>query len=345
MIKLVKGDLLKADVEALVNTVNTVGVMGKGIALQFKKAFPENFKAYKKACDAKLVKLGKMFLFERRGLFNPKYIFNFPTKRHWKDSAKIEDIESGLKDLVGQIERLKIQSIVVPPLGCGQGGLNWAEVYPLIEKAFENLDVNICIYPPLGSPKPDTMVDRTSRPKMTAGRAAVIGLMGRYRVLGYPMSLLEIHKLAYFLQESGQPLKLHFKKHLYGPYADELRHVLNRLEGHFTQGFGDGKNKPDTPIELLPNAIKEAEKFLEKHPATQKRLKRVTDLIEGFETPYGMELLSTVHWVVKKSSKNLKKGIESVIANVYQWNERKRQIIKNDHIEIAWNQLEQQKWI
>jgi O-acetyl-ADP-ribose deacetylase (regulator of RNase III) len=140
MIELKTGNLLSENAEALVNTVNCVGIMGKGIALQFKRAYPENFRQYEKACKAGVVQPGHMFIFPTSNLSNPKYIINFPTKRHWRNKSKIEDIQSGLITLVEQVKLLGITSIAIPPLGCGNGGLNWADVKPLIESAFSQLD-------------------------------------------------------------------------------------------------------------------------------------------------------------------------------------------------------------
>ncbi|MBZ0258634.1 macro domain-containing protein, partial [bacterium] len=128
MIEFATGNLLKADAEALVNTVNCVGFMGKGIALQFKQAFPENFKSYERACKKGEVKIGEIFVHDQHSMINPKYIFNFPTKNHWKGKSKIEDIKSGLDSLVKNIKRFGIKSIAIPPLGCGLGGLEWNEV-------------------------------------------------------------------------------------------------------------------------------------------------------------------------------------------------------------------------
>jgi len=150
MIELVQGNILEADVDAMVNPVNTVGVMGKGLAMQFKKAFPANFKAYKKACALKSVQLGKMFMCDQSQLLRPLYIINFPTKRHWKDWSKLEDIEMGLVDLVSLVKKLSIESIAVPPLGCGLGGLAWSTVRPLIAAAFEEVPrVRVLLYEPL----------------------------------------------------------------------------------------------------------------------------------------------------------------------------------------------------
>src|SRR5712692_2790483 len=143
MIYKAEGDLLGTDAEALVNTVNTVGVMGKGIALQFKQAFPDNYSAYEAACKREEVQLGKMFVF-RRGTTNPRIIINFPTKKHWKGKSKIEDIQSGLKALIEVVKKERIQSIAVPPLGCGNGGLDWTDVKPIIEQAFSKMpDVKV----------------------------------------------------------------------------------------------------------------------------------------------------------------------------------------------------------
>ena len=147
MIEYKQGDLFRAEAEAIVNTVNCVGVMGRGIALQFKKAFPQNFKAYANACKNEEVQPGRMFVFETGQLTYPHYIINFPTKRHWRDASRMQNIDSGLQALVETIGRYEIRSIAIPPLGSGLGGLNWAEVKPRIEAALQPLtDVRIVIY-------------------------------------------------------------------------------------------------------------------------------------------------------------------------------------------------------
>lgn len=349
MIERVEGNILEAEVEALVNTVNTVGVMGKGIALQFKKAFPVMFEDYERACEEGKVSLGRMHVFDRGDMFNPKYIINFPTKKHWKGKSKIADIQAGLEDLVQVVKRLGIQSIAVPPLGCGHGGLNWADVQPLIVEAFQELpDVLVLIYQPSGAPAPEKIVNRTKRPAMTLSRATVLRVLSQYRVLGNPLTLLEVHKLLYFLQCAGEKLQLRFTKEDYGPYADNIRHVLHRFEGHFTEGFGDGRNSPSTPIKLFPEALQEAEQFLTNHdaegPDTVKRLDRVTQLIEGFESPYGMELLASVHWLASHPEEQAT-DLDSVKRAMFDWNERKRQIMKQDHIRVAWERLKEKGWL
>ncbi len=203
MISFKKGNLLEDESEALVNTVNCVGVMGKGIALQFKKAFPDNFKEYKKACDKKKVVPGKMFIFKHKDMFSYKWIINFPTKRHWKGKSKIEDIDSGLKDLVRQVKKINIESIAIPPLGSGLGCLDWEVVKSKIVSAFgKDEDIQINIYEPIGSPSSKKMPIRTKKPNMTRGRALLLKLLQIYSYQGYEHSKLEVQKLAYLLQES-----------------------------------------------------------------------------------------------------------------------------------------------
>lgn len=349
MIEIAHGNLLEADVEALVNTVNTVGVMGKGIALQFKKAFPENYNLYKRACDAGQVEPGKVFITELHELSGHRFIINFPTKRHWKGKSKIEDIEAGLSALVTEIHRRGIKSVALPPLGCGNGGLRWADVFPKIERAFAQIpDIRVLVFEPNGAPAPKRIINRTERPKMTPGRAAVLCLMRRYLVPGYVyrLSMLEIQKLAYFMQAAGQELRLKFEKGPYGPYADNLRKVLETIDGHFIEGYGDGvgTNSPETPITLFPDAAKEAEEFVHDNSDVQKRFRRVEELIEGFETPYGMELLSSVHWVTVYREPQGYINSVSVIKSVQNWNDRKRKLMQGRHIEIAFDRLNALGW-
>lgn len=234
MIDIAKGNILEADAEALVNTVNCEGFMGKGIALQFKHALPENFKAYESACHAGQVVPGRMFVFDNGRLINPRYAINFPTKRHWRGKSRITDIQSGLKALIADVRKLGLRSIAVPPLGCGLGGLDWREVRPLIEKAFSELpDVHVLLYEPVGTPDAKAMPVRTKRPHLTSARALFIRLMDAYAALEYSRTLLEVQKLAYFLQEAGEPLRLKYEAGHYGPYATNLNKVLEMMEGPY----------------------------------------------------------------------------------------------------------------
>ena len=325
MIEYKTGDILAEDVEALVNTVNCVGVMGRGVALQFKSAFPENFEAYADACKRDEVQPGRMFVFETRQLAFPSYIINFPTKRHWRGKSRLEDIEAGLEALVREIRDRNIRSIALPPLGSGLGGLKWTEIRPRIEAALRELDeVEVVVFEPGGVPVDGRANRSTAVPKMTAGRAALVGLMHRYvgGLLDPFVTLLEVHKLMYFMQEAGEPLRLKFEKGPYGPYAENLRHVLLAVEGHLVSGYDDGSDEPGKELELVPGAFADAHAFLEGHPDTLSRFDRVAELIEGFESSFGLELLATVHWVADEhpSAKE-----EEIIGYTYAWGPRKRQ--------------------
>lgn len=340
-----QGDLLRQDdVDAIVNTVNCVGVMGKGIALQFKNKWPANYSAYEAACKARQVRPGAMFVFDSGGLIKPNFIINFPTKDHWRGKSRIEFIREGLVDLVAQVKRLGIRSIAIPPLGCGNGGLAWDEVRPLIEQAFGVLeDVEIRLFEPVGAPDPKSMVVRTSRPKMTSGRAAILKVLDTYRSLEYGLSRIEVQKLAYFLQEAGESLKLSFVKNQYGPYSDQLRHALNHMEGHFIRGLGDGVVEAE--IEPLEEALAEAEQFVvdSGHANLTQHVERVANLIEGFQSPYGMELLATVHWVATREPNA--HSLDQAISAVHAWNERKAKIMQPAHVCAAWSRLEAQGWL
>jgi O-acetyl-ADP-ribose deacetylase (regulator of RNase III) len=308
MIRILQGDLLKQDVDAIVNTVNCVGVMGKGIALQFKNKWPKNYEMYAAACKEGKVKPGHMLIYDAGGLVKPHYIINFPTKQHWKGKSKLEFIRDGLVDLVRQIERLNIQSIAIPPLGCGNGGLDWTVVRPIIEATFAQLpDVDVRLFEPTGTPEPKSMEVRTKKPHMTPGRAAILKVLETYRALNYGLSRLEIQKLAYFLQEAGEPLNLKFENHKFGPYSDTLRHALNNMEGHYLRGA------------------------------------RVERLIDGFQSPYGMELLASVHWVATQYPSA--GSVDAVVAAVGQWNDRKKLVLQRNHLISAWQRLTDEGWI
>lgn len=335
------GNLLQSDAEALVNTVNCVGVMGKGIALQFKQAFPANFSAYQKACKAGVVQPGKLLVVDTGNMINPRWIINFPTKTHWRAPSHISYIEQGLADLVRVIREFHIQSIALPPLGCGNGGLDWQQVQPLIEAALGDLpDVDVLVYPPQPAPDADSMPVATQPPHMTRARALFIKLIEQYCLPGYRLSLLEIQKLSYFLQVAGEPLQLDFKAHFYGPYAENLNHVLQRIEGHFIRGYGD--RSKDAEIHLQPDAVAMADDFLQGDADAGQRLARIKDLIEGFETPYGMELLATVHWVQRESPSA---DDADIVRKVHQWSRRKQALMRDTHILKALSRLRANGWI
>ncbi|QBG87171.1 Appr-1-p processing protein [Xanthomonas oryzae] len=306
MITFTQGNLLQARVEALVNTVNTVGVMGKGIALMFKERFNENFLRYAAACKAKQVRTGKMFVTEANELNGPRWIINFPTKQHWRGDSRIEWIAEGLQDLRFFLIENNVKSIAIPPLGAGNGGLDWADVRPLIEESLTGLDTKILVFEPIS--KYQNVAKRSGVEKLTPARALIAELVRRYWVLGMECSLLEIQKLAWFLERNieraGLPtMDLRFAPHKYGPYADRLRHLLNGLDGsylHCDKRIGDAD-----PLDVI--WFDDARKsFLQAYLKSEAKeyapvLEATAALIDGFESPFGMELLATIDWLIAQA--------------------------------------------
>ncbi|MGB3293154.1 MAG: macro domain-containing protein [Phormidesmis sp.] len=345
MLKLKRGNLLEEKTEALVNTVNCMGVMGRGVALQFKRAFPENFKQYHKACKNGEVQPGSMFTVATDSLLNPRYIINFPTKRHWRQKSCLEDIQTGLLALVQEVQTLGIRSIAIPPLGCGNGGLVWSAVKPLIVQAFEPLpEIEVVLFEPAGAPAASEMTVATSKPEMTAARATLIRVLELYGLSGYRTSRIEIQKLAYFLKAAGEPAlqKLEYQRFHYGPYAHDLNHALQRMEGHYLQGYGDGSDRAQ--IKILPAGHTAALDFLAQEQQAEQYLTQVSQLIEGFETPYGMEMLATLHWVAQEDPQAAQ-DTQVAIARVQEWSDRKKNLFKPRHLEIAWDHLKATGWL
>lgn len=339
MVQYKQGDLLQAPVEALVNTVNTVGVMGKGVALQFKRAYPENYRAYEAACRKAQVQIGRIFVFDRGPLSRPRYILNFPTKKHWRQPSRLEYVREGLADLVRQVAELGIRSLALPPLGVGNGGLDWAVVRPLIEEAFAGLpEVEVWVFEPQPGFQAD-LAPASSKPHLTPARAALLKLFALYSALGEPVGRLEAQKLAYFLQEAAMPLKLNFVKQQYGPYAENLNPVLQRLEGYYLRGYGD-RNTPSA-MQLAPGALDEAVAFLADHPEADEAVSRAAELIEGFDSPYGLELLATVHWAFTREGAQ---DWASLLKVVRAWSPRKERF-PEAHLRVAAEHLAQKGWL
>jgi O-acetyl-ADP-ribose deacetylase (regulator of RNase III) len=334
------GNLLTQDVDALVNTVNTEGIMGKGIALQFKKAWPAMFKDYEAACKRGDVTLGRMHVWETGSLTGPRYIINFPTKGHWRARSKLVDIETGLRDLTRVIRELGITSIAIPPLGCGNGGLDWREVEPRMRRALEPFAdaVDVRIFAPMGAPSAAEQPSSESAPKLTPARAALLALMREYeRVSFEPPTLVEVQKLAYFLQVNGEALRLAFSPAVYGPYADSLRKSLRAMEGHFITGFGDGSMPiaKAEPIRVKTEIYEGLDRYIAEHPATAARIDSVLSEIEGFESTYGLELLATVHWVMTHDATAMADS-GAAHEEVRRWNQRKSSLFTQSHVESAW---------
>ena len=352
MMTFLQGNLLDAPAEALVNTVNTVGVMGKGIALMFKEAFPENFRAYEAAVKRNEVRIGHMFVTENRALNGPKWLINFPTKKHWRHPSRLEWIVDGLSDLRSVIQERKIQSIALPPLGCGNGGLEWTEVRPEIERALGNLQkVNILVFEPTA--KYQNVAKRNGVTKLTPARALLGEMIRRYWVLGIECTYLEVQKLGWFLERTIQELgvnddlNLQFKADKYGPYSDRLRHLLDALDGsylHCDKRLSDAS--PTDTIWFGQERRPFMEAYLKQESSAPLRLVLdcTAERIDGFESPLGMELLSTVDWLIQCESceptlSGIREGLRRWPAGP-QAAERKLRLFDDRLLRIALDRLE-----
>ena len=350
MIKFTQGNLLKADAEALVNTVNTVGVMGKGIALMFRERFNENYKLYAAACKNKLVKTGHMFVTTPSELDGPKWIINFPTKGHWRGASRLEWIVQGLQDLRRFLIENKVRSVALPPLGSGNGGLKWETVRQEVIRALDDLDVEILVYEPTSEYQ--NVVMRSGVEKLTPARALIAELVRRYWVLGMECSLLEIQKLAWFLERTierdlptDNPLNLQFVAHKYGPYANRLDHLLNSLDGsylHCEKRISDA-----SPLDVIwfDDSRKDFVQAYLRSEAKQylHALEDTAALIDGFESPFGMELLATVDWLLNREGAN--PTVDSIRNGLSHWPagaaDRKSRLFNDHVIGIALQRLVQ----
>ena len=352
MIIFTQGNLLEAKVEALVNTVNTVGVMGKGIALMFKERFAENYRLYAAACKAKQVETGKMFVTPVQELDGPRWIVNFPTKRHWKAPSKMEWVVEGLADLRAFILDNHIKSIAVPPLGAGNGGLEWIAVREQIEAALGDLEAEILVFAPTSHYQ--NVAKRTGAEKLTPARALIAELVRRYWVLGMECSFLEVQKLAWFLERGierfspvDNPLNLQFVAHKYGPYANRLEHLLNNLDGSYLHA--EKRISDSTPLDVIW-FDDERKAFLQTYLKTEAKpyleaLERTAELIDGFESPFGMELLATVDWLIAKD--HVDATVPAVRQALRQWSgglgaaARKDRLFDDRALAIALERLAQ----
>jgi O-acetyl-ADP-ribose deacetylase (regulator of RNase III) len=337
-----KGNLLTANTQALVNTVNTVGVMGKGIALQFKDTFAENYRIYAAACKRKDFHVGDLLVVKENTMDGEKIIINFPTKTEWFLKSKYEYIEKGLEKLAEVIKEYQITSIAIPPLGCGNGGLKWEKVKPMIEKYLGHLtDVDIQVFEPNEAVKQLLKKqDAIKDVKLTPARAMLLYAMYYYDSLGENTSLFVANKLAYFLQRLGETSfnKLKFQAHHYGPYSVGVEHVLHSLNGKYLKGLEQMNAKAFEPLELQYDKLQEVKDYVKKEFSSEQkaRLANLVKLINGFESTLSLEILATVDFVKKENP-----GIdhEGVIEKIYAWSNRKRKLFQLKYIDIATQHL------
>lgn len=349
MIVLQSGNLLDADAEALVNTVNTVGVMGKGIALQFKERYRENYLLYKEACKRNEVQIGKMFCVPITGAeSNPKWIINFPTKKDFKHPSRLSYIEEGLQDLVRVIQENQIKTIAIPPLGAGNGKLNWEEVKPLIYQYLDFLeDVVIYLYEPNDTiyQELNSSAQVKALPNLTSVRMMVLLAIDQYSVQDFLCTKVEIQKLVYFLQRLGEVFpRIVFMPHYYGPYAPQLDHMLQDLDGTYLEGNSFKEAKAFDSIALKQNRLSDLRAKAENSLTAEEknRLGLLGELIHRYETPLGLELLATVDWVLVHYPE-VRNDLSAIVRKVHQWEknpERKQALMPIDYIDGAYQVLQ-----
>lgn len=332
--------MLEADTEALVNTVNTVGVMGKGIALQFKERFPMNFKIYANACKKGEMQVGKMLVVQENTMNGEKLIINFPTKTEWFKKSQYSFIEDGLKDLAKVIEQYNIKSIAIPPLGCGNGGLKWEKVKPMMDKYLGNLaNITIQIYEPNDAVKKILQKEAVKKEVgLTAARAMLLYALFKYEKLGEVATIFSANKLAYFLQKSGEPMRLQFVPYKYGPYAQAVEKVLYALNGKYLTGMEQMTARAFEPLQLNYKMYDEVEKYINTNLNLdqKQRLESVFSIIDGFETTLSLEILSSTHFLI---SENPKLTEDQLFEKIQDWNERKKNLVTKEYINIAVEHL------
>ena len=328
MLQYITGNLLDSNAQALVNTVNTVGIMGKGIALQFKNLFPNNYKVYAKACKEKTFYIGQLLVTEEESLLaGKKTIINFPTKTDWRKPSEYNFIETGLKELIKVIKEKKIKSIAIPPLGAGNGGLDWNKVKPLIESHLSNIDCEIFIY------EPNYVVQevlKKERVKLTPARAMLLAVLFDLVKSGEFVSEFAAEKVAYFLQRFGSKeiFKLEFLPNFYGPYSGKVKHVLYYLNGSYINGYSSKDKKPFEEIGLMMDAEKDVIAYLNEseHTDYNKVVDKTKSFLTGFYSSFGLELLSTIDFIIIEKKA---KSIDEITKYLESWSDRKKTMFNN----------------
>ena len=326
MVKFTNGNVLDADVEALVNTVNTIGVMGKGIALMFKERYPDNYAAYAAACRKSEVRIGQVFATRTKELFGPRWILNFPTKTHWKANSRLEWIDKGLGDLVWTIRDKRIRSIAVPPLGCGNGGLQWSDVKPMITAALSTIDgLHVVVYEPTA--KYQNVVKRAGIRQLTAPRALMADTVRRYCQISTDCTILEVQKLGWFIDRGlndlgvDNPMRFRFEAQRYGPYSHNLVKLLDKLDGSYLRCR---KRLADaTPRDFIwfDNEYQYSKDLTTYIDSMEKPFRIVSDwvtrIVKGFESAFGLELLASTDWLVNVES--IEPTVDKILEGLLQW--------------------------
>ncbi|MEI9956252.1 MAG: macro domain-containing protein [Ferruginibacter sp.] len=342
MIKYITGNILDSSAEALVNTVNTMGVMGKGIALQFKKAYLNNYKAYEKACKNNEVQVGKMFVSLDRNVTGEKTIINFPTKTNWKKPSEYKYIEDGLEDLKEVIREREIKSIAIPPLGAGNGGLNWEKVKIMIEHELGKLDIEVYVYEPTLQIQEHLVKERV---KLTDARALLLYVLYDLVRNGEYVSEFSSEKVCYFLQKFGAEkyFNLKYEPNFYGPYSGKVRFLLNAINGSYLMGYSDMDKKPFEPLTLVADAYETVKQYIESNSELLDIANKTITFLQGFYSDFSLELLSSIDYIATNKNtldkETIKNGLE-------KWSDRKRSLFSNPkYLEVSLKHLQSTSFV
>ncbi len=338
MINYLKGNILESKAQALVNTVNTMGIMGKGIALQFKKAFPNNFRQYSEACKNNKMVIGKLLVTKDSNLNSgEKIIINFPTKQDWRKPSEYSYIEAGLDDLIKIIKEYNLKCVAIHPLSSGNGGLEWERVKKIIEKKLSHLDIEILVFEPTSQIIEQLKKERV---KLTDARALLLYVLYDLVKNGEYVSEFSSEKVCYFLQRFGAEkyFKLEFKQNFYGPYSGKVRYILNVLNGSYIIGYSDMSKKPFEPITLVADEYESVNDYIESKKELQSIAEKTITFLNGFYSDFALELLSSVDYI---SNKQKSFDNQVITERLNEWSKRKRSMFSSQrYIDISTKHIQ-----
>jgi O-acetyl-ADP-ribose deacetylase (regulator of RNase III)/uncharacterized protein YwgA len=354
-IKVVTGDLLESKAQTLINTVNCVGVMGKGIALAFRQHFPDMYDDYVRRCEHSEVRLGEPYLYRR--LVAP-WILNFPTKGHWRSVSKLSDIVRGLDYLKSHYKEWGIKSLAVPPLGCGNGQLEWNIVGPRIYRGLKSLTIPVEIYAPHGTP-PEQMTteflgginsaEHAFSPvsqKVNPAFIALVGVISRIcnEEYHWPLGRIAVQKIAYFLTEVGIPTGLHYKRGSYGPFSPELKRALANLENHqlvIERRIGNSFRFAPGPTYRDARS-----RYLNDLKQWSPQIERVADLFLRLPNTNAIEIAATAHFAAKElRDRNESVSEMTIFREVLDWKKKRRPALKENDVAENVRSLNMLGWI
>lgn len=334
MIRFSTGNMFDAHVDAIVNTVNLVGVMGKGVALQFKERFKNNYQVYKQACDDRTLGIGNSLVVEEMWQGRNIWVINFPTKVHWRNPSEYMYIERGLENLIDIIHKYAIKSIAIPPLGAGNGGLDWYRVKDLIVSKLSSLDCDIVVFEP-----GHEAISAEKKVTLTQARALLVYMLDRVQREGNEATAFSAVKSVYFLQKFGAEkiFNMKFEKYIYGPYCDQVRHVLHAIDGGYIRGFADMTKKPFEPFDVIPEKMSEVKYKVESDILLNDIVTRTCQFLDGFWDDFSLELLSSVDYLISVRSDA---SVDEVYDLLGAWNERKKKLFADkDKVKTAYNHI------